>query len=65
MQDGFASISHGIAYVIADDANEAYQILKYSLEKRNLGYSKDRELSKVELIAEETSYPDCGTSLYT
>ena len=55
---------YGIAYVIADDPDKAYKKLKVDLEKRDLGFSHQRELDKIELIAENVEYPDCNTILY-
>lgn len=56
--------AHGVAYVIAENPSEAYKKLRDDLDKRDLGYTKDRALDKVELIAEAGNYPDCGTALY-
>lgn len=57
------SSGHGIAYVIADDAGEAYRIVKEDLEKRGLGYDHDRALESVTLLAEESDYTQI-TKLY-
>jgi hypothetical protein len=66
MHGGIAdNAAHGIAYVVADDPEEAYRKVRDSLDKRDLGFSKERELSKVELLAAEANYPDCGHTLYT
>lgn len=56
--------SHGTAYVIAGNPNEAYRLLRDDLDRRDLGFQKERELLSVELIAEEGAYPDCKTQLY-
>jgi len=56
--------AYGIAYVVADNPNEAYQILRTSLNKRDLGFSHEREMESIELIAEQADYPECGTALY-
>jgi len=54
---------HGIAYVLAEDATEAYNKLKDRLEKGKLGFSHERVLESVKLIAEEGEYPDCRMQL--
>lgn len=59
-----ADIAHGIAYVVADNSAEAYEKVRVSLEKQKLGFSKEREMEKIELLAEETTYPNCGYCLY-
>lgn len=56
--------AHGIAYVIAKDAGEAYKILRDDLDKRDLGFSSDRAMDTVELIAQNTEAPECGIKLY-
>ena len=55
---------HGVAYVVADNPDEAYKRLRDSLDKRKLGLSKERELDKIEFLAEVADYPECGTALY-
>lgn len=55
---------HGIAYVVAADPADAYKKVRASLDERNLGFAKERELDKIELLAEVGNYPECGTALY-
>ena len=59
-----SSVAHGIAYVVAEDAAQAYKKVRTSLDERNLGFSKERELNKIELLAGEGDYPECGYTLY-
>jgi hypothetical protein len=47
---------HGIAYVVAIDPAEAYKKLRASLDERKLGFTKERELDKIELLAEIGCY---------
>ena len=56
--------SHGMAYVVARDPGEAYSKVRESLDDRDLGFDADREMEKVELLAEQADYPECKTSLY-
>ena len=57
--------SHGMAYVVAENPNEAYMLLRNDLDQRDLGISHEREMETVELIAEQIDYPDCKIKLYT
>lgn len=58
------SISYGISYVVARSCDDAYDKVKKYLDENNIGYSRDRELDKIELIAEEGKYTQTGTMLY-
>lgn len=51
-------------YVVAADAGSAYQVVRSFLDAKEWGFSKDRALDKVELIAEQAEYPECGTILH-
>lgn len=62
----FASIgvSYGVSYVVSKSCDEAYDKVKKYLDENKIGYSCDRELDKIELIAEEERYTQTGTMLY-
>lgn len=62
--DSGANIIHGIAYVVATDPTAAYEKVRIYLNDRELGYDKDRELSRIELLAEIGDYPDCMMRLF-
>ena len=65
MTSRFASQpAYGVAYVVAENPDAAYRKLRAELDKRDLGFVRDRALDKVELIAEASETPDCGYSLY-
>lgn len=55
---------YGIAYVVAGTATKAERIMIDYLDEGDIGFSKDRVLEKIELLAEEGQCPDCGTILY-
>lgn len=55
---------YGVSYVVAENTEEAYIKVKTFLDKENLGFSKDRELDKIELLADTYSYSNVGTLLY-
>ncbi|GAF76861.1 unnamed protein product [marine sediment metagenome] len=58
------NVAYGVAYVVAKDAGAAYRKLRSYLDEKDLGFDGDRELSMIELLAEDVEYPDCGTCLY-
>lgn len=64
MQYNSTGVAYGISYAIAENAEEAYQKVKKSLDEKDLGFSKDRALEKIELIAEDYQYTDSGCILY-
>lgn len=55
---------YGVSYVVADNPSEAYNVVQNDLVQRDIGFDHQRALDKVELIAEDTEYPDCRTRLY-
>jgi len=57
-------IAYGVSYVIAKDPNEAYQKVRKFLDEKDIGFSKYRELDKVELIADTYRHTDVGCLLY-
>lgn len=57
-------VAYGSSYVIAENTDEAYQKVRMFLDENDLGFSKDRELDKVELIADSYRYTDVGCLLY-
>lgn len=60
---GMAS-SYGVSYVVADNPDHAYKRVRKYLDVRDLGFSKDRELDTIELLAETGDYPACQTQLH-
>jgi len=51
----------GVAYVLSENAAGAYTKLRNFLDEQDVGFRKDREMDKVELVAtsvEVTHYPD-------
>ena len=56
-------VDYSSAYVVAVTPSEAYAIYRAFLDRNNIGFSRDRCLDRVELIAEECDYPECGTLL--
>ena len=57
-------IAYGVSYVVAENSDDAYKKVRTFINSNDLGFSKDRELDKVELIADTYQYNDVGTILY-
>lgn len=52
------------SHVIAPDASTAYQSVRHELDRIDYGFSKDRELLSVELVAEDYEYTETGSRLF-
>jgi len=57
-------VAYGLSYVIAENPDEAYKKVRKFLDDNNLGFSEDRELDKIELIADSYRYTDVGYLLH-
>lgn len=57
-------IVYGVSYVVAENSHKAYQRVKDFLDEKDMGASQDRELDKVELIADTYQYTDVNCLLY-
>ena len=55
--------SHGIAYVVASDAEQAYRLHRGYLNRFDLGFNYERELDNVALVAENVRYPSSNLLL--
>jgi len=60
----YNGVGAGISYVIAEDSEKAYQKVRKFLDDEDYGFAKEREMDKIELIAEDCKYPDIGTMLF-
>lgn len=56
--------SYGISYAVADNAGEAYEKVKSYLDEKKIGFASERELDKVELLADSYKYTPIKTILY-
>lgn len=52
------------SYALANDPAEAYDKVKRWLDRNNYGFSKDRVLESVTLIADVSQYADTPARLY-
>lgn len=64
MTNNAIGVIEGISYVVAIDAEEAYQKVKKRLDKKDYGFPKDRELDKIELLASTYEFTGTRTLLY-
>ena len=51
-------------YVVEADPTAAYKKLRSDLDKRDYGFSKDREMKTIALIADSDEYGDCCIRIY-
>lgn len=54
----------GISYVVATNPDEAFKKVKSFLDTNHYGFKHERELDKIELIAEDYIYTDTKTMLF-
>lgn len=64
MQYSTTGVVYGVSYVVEEDSHKAYLKVREFLDKGDLGFSKDRELEKVELIADTYEYTDVDNLLF-
>ena len=64
MTTNSTGVAHGVSYVVADNTDVAYQKVRKYLDDNDIGFSKDRELDKVELIAEAYPHTNVRTMLF-
>lgn len=64
MRSNVTGTAYGWPYVVASNPTEAYDKVYQYLCKRDVGFSKDRELVSIELLAGTGDYPDSGYQLF-
>ncbi len=52
-------------YVVAEDTIDAYTRVKDYLDKKHYGFSKERALESITLIAEDYDYTNCESMLFS
>jgi hypothetical protein len=57
-------IKYHQSYVVAKTMDGAYKKVRDYLDGADLGFSSDRELDSIELIAEDCEYTDVRTRLF-
>lgn len=58
------SAPEGVSYVLANCPTSAYIKVRKRLDEKNYGFSKDRELESVELVADSYEYTDAPFKLH-
>lgn len=64
MNNCSTGISYGSSFVVAKNPHEAYEKVRDFLDTNDYGFRKDRELDRVELIADNNPHTDLGTLLF-
>ena len=54
----------GTSYVVAEDPTTAYKKLRAYLDENDVGFQRDRELDRIELIADGEMFGGCGTRVF-
>jgi hypothetical protein len=52
------------SYVIAENPTDAYEVVKAFLDREEYGYSSDRALSNIEVIADSDEHGDSPYMLF-
>lgn len=61
---GTTGTDYHTSFVVAQDPTEAYQRVRSFLDENDLGFVDQREMDRIELIAESKRYPECKTILF-
>lgn len=56
MQSSATGAPHGIAYVVAENAEDAYWVVKKNMDDEDLGFEGDRELDSIQLLATDKDF---------
>ena len=64
MTHNSTGVAYGDSFVIAEDSNEAYLKVRKFLDEHDLGFTNDRCLESVQLIAEDYQYTPTGHILF-
>lgn len=57
-------VQHKETFVVAKDPTEAYQKIRTWLDDKDYGFTHERELDNVKLLAEDYEYTDVKTMLF-
>lgn len=64
MTHNSTGVKYGINYVVANDSEEAYRKVRKFLDDGDMGFSSERELDKIELLAENYQYTNTQYMLF-
>ena len=57
-------VSNGISFAVAESLDEAYAKVKKYVDEKDLGFSRDRELATIELVADSVDHNNVGIMLH-
>ena len=58
------SVSYHKSYVVADNSDVAYKKVREYLDTKDYGFTSDRGMGNVQLLADEGEFNDTGTRLF-
>lgn len=64
LQDSAGGTHYGSPYVVANSTDEALKKVQDYLYDRNIGFLKEREMDRIELLAEASDRPNCQQQLF-
>ena len=59
-----SEITYGISYVIAKDAEQAYQKVKKQYDSKDIGFKAQRQLDNVKLLASTSEFSGVDNLLF-
>ena len=59
-----SEITYGISYVIAKDAEQAYQKVKKQYDSKDIGFKVQRQLDNVKLLASTSEFSGVDNLLF-
>lgn len=61
---GITGINYHESFVVATDPTTAYKVIRDFLDIKNIGFVNEREMDRIELIADINQYSECKTMLF-
>lgn len=60
----YIGTQYGKPYVLAENSDKALNKVQKYLDDKDIGFSKDRVMDSIELLAEVGDYPECNIQLF-
>lgn len=64
MKSSATGTAYGCPYVVAASADEALKKVQDYVREKDLGFHDEREMERIELLAEVGDYPKCKIQLF-
>ena len=61
---GGSGVNYKSSYVVAENADKAYLTVRSHLDEKDYGFTRDREMESVELLAEDSDYAESLVRLF-